>query len=343
MSDWLSIIIIILIVGIILDGLRRARNKRKNGIVLSKSARKYDLMFKREDEMALKEDADNGASNSEQGDRPDSEVPEQKSLNLDEPVPMLMETCEAPSDLSHVDELQQDEHADMAPEDMSSEHSGSRVYQDKGRDINRKIRQNVHLEPTLGDLDDVDEVIDEHGALATGEREPEAERSELEETNSAGDSSTHSAQKIEPEELLVINVIGKANVSIPGGELLDALSSVELKYGDMQIFHRHLNNDGDAPSIYSVAKIVEPGSFDLVEKDANNTPGVCLFLQLPCAGNAIEAYEDMVSTARLIGTRLDCDLVDENRSALTNQTIEHGRQRVMEFERKTKLKQHTHR
>lgn len=45
----------------------------------------------------------------------------------------------------------------------------------------------------------------------------------------------------------------------------------------------------------------------------------------------------MIGSVTAIATKLDGELKDENRSVMTRQTIEHGRQRVMEYERQQKL------
>lgn len=46
----------------------------------------------------------------------------------------------------------------------------------------------------------------------------------------------------------------------------------------------------------------------------------------------------MADAARGLADALGGELKDENRSVMTKQTIEHARQKVMEFERKRKLR-----
>ena len=62
-----------------------------------------------------------------------------------------------------------------------------------------------------------------------------------------------------------------------------------------------------------------------------------MFLSLPVAGESLAAFNDLSVTAKNLANALGAELKDENRSVMTPQTIEHGRQRVIEYERKRKL------
>lgn len=341
MSDWLSIIIIILIVGIMLDGIRRARNSRKNELKLSKNARKVDLMFEKEDEKNLSSELPfGGARNAQENELDDDDSAEsteelisapitdpiQEQLELDEPVPMLMETFESIED-SPETQPEPQEDPNLVIDDELTDHG----------------------EPSIGELSDLDaieEPVKPERPAATQKSKTKLDAKSLFFSHSAEEDedetldaqSEEAKTEVEPEEILVVNVLTKTGERISGEALLKIFTSEKLKYGKMGIFHRHLNNDGDAPVIYSIANVVEPGNFNFAKMKESDTPGICIFLTLPCAGNAIDAYDDMIDTARVISATLGCELSDENRSILTKQAIEHGRQRVMEFERKNKLR-----
>ena len=93
------------------------------------------------------------------------------------------------------------------------------------------------------------------------------------------------------------------------------------------------------PFQFSMANSVEPGYFDLDAIDDFTTPGVCFFMSVPGPKESIKAFECMVETAQCLVTNLDGELLDESRSAMTNQTLEHCRLRLQEFER-LQLTQH---
>jgi cell division protein ZipA len=52
-----------------------------------------------------------------------------------------------------------------------------------------------------------------------------------------------------------------------------------------------------------------------------STPGVTLFLQLPCAISAVEAFDDFVKTAERLAVELGGELRDERHAVLTHQTL----------------------
>ena len=83
-----------------------------------------------------------------------------------------------------------------------------------------------------------------------------------------------------------------------------------------------------------MANMVVPGTFDLNNIENFETPGVSFFLTLPIESDSMTAFEMMVGTAKALCDNLGGELKDENRSVMTQQTIEHCRQRVREFERK---------
>jgi cell division protein ZipA len=235
-------------------------------------------------------------------------IPEQVSLNLDTPVPMLMDSVE-------------DTEEKPSPA-ISSER-----------------------EPSLGDLSDLDadpivqeshqeaEVSAPAAAVEEVPRPREVEKAEKAERSEKVEPVENRA----PDEVLIVNVMARKGEFFAGPDLLNAMLSQGLRYGDMDIFHRHESVDGRGRILFSAANIVVPGTFDLDTMDDFTTPGISLFLSLPIAGDSLSAYNLMVTSAQAIADALQGELKDEQRSVMTRQTIEHGRQRVIEYERKRRL------
>jgi cell division protein ZipA len=144
-----------------------------------------------------------------------------------------------------------------------------------------------------------------------------------------GAGQSAAAADATPEDLILINVLAPREQPFTGPRLVDALRANGLRYGDMNIFHR-LDQTTRAHQ-YSVANIIEPGTFDMAEVDDFRTPGVCFFMRLPGPEHPVEAFEDMHRVARDVAQRLGGELKDERRSVLTGQTVEHYRHRVAEF------------
>ena len=170
----------------------------------------------------------------------------------------------------------------------------------------------------------------------------EAPGTELESTGSEPESETEmdaddampatSLAATEPSEVIVINVMAREGFVFAGDDLLRVLLGVGLSFGEMNIFHQRLVAEGRAPVLFSVANILNPGTFDLNNMDAFSTTGVSLFLALPAALNNLEAFEQMLAVAQQIQAALDGELKDDHRNVMTAQTMEHYRQRINDFE-----------
>ena len=134
------------------------------------------------------------------------------------------------------------------------------------------------------------------------------------------------------EELLILGVMAKPDAPFGGDDLVAALRGQGLKFGDMGIFHRTQSDSGER--LFSVANAVEPGTFDLSDLAALQSPGLTFFMQLPVPGDALETLDDMILSARTVAAALGGDVKDDTMSALTGQTVEHLKQRIADFARK---------
>ncbi|MFT6341210.1 MAG: cell division protein ZipA [Alcanivorax sp.] len=138
-------------------------------------------------------------------------------------------------------------------------------------------------------------------------------------------------------EVIVVHLIAHRGAPFAGNDLLRLLLESGLRYGQMNIFHRHVTLDGRDELQFSMANAVEPGTFDLDTMEEKTFAGVTFFLKLPGATDALGALDKMLSICRRLASELDGDLKDEQHSVLTPQTMEHLRQRVQEFERRQRV------
>lgn len=139
------------------------------------------------------------------------------------------------------------------------------------------------------------------------------------------------------EEVVAVHAMAKGNNLFKGEDLLQILLACDCRFGEMNIFHRYEEAGAQGAREFSIANVLEPGTFDLDNIDSFNTPGVSFFLQLPGPKNPLQAYEYMIETAQCVAKNLGGELQDESRSIVTAQNIEHNRQRIREFERKRRL------
>ncbi len=138
------------------------------------------------------------------------------------------------------------------------------------------------------------------------------------------------------EEVIVITVMAKKDSVFPGDLLLRVAKQVGLKYGEMGIFHRYEQSGlGKKGQLFSMANVLEPGTFDLETMSETSTRGVCLFLTLPGPKKSVLAFELLVDTARKIARLLGGELQDGRRRILTSQILEQYRQRALNFDRRS--------
>lgn len=115
----------------------------------------------------------------------------------------------------------------------------------------------------------------------------------------------------------------------PGREVIDALQAEGLNYGKYSIFHRERD---DGRTIFFVASMVEPGSFDLERADEQSFPGVSIFAVVPGPVDAPTTFDLMLAAARRLADRLGGHLQDEQGSTLTAQRILNLREELVHFE-----------
>ncbi|MGH8673466.1 MAG: cell division protein ZipA C-terminal FtsZ-binding domain-containing protein, partial [Burkholderiales bacterium] len=80
-----------------------------------------------------------------------------------------------------------------------------------------------------------------------------------------------------------------------GQQLREALEAEGLHYGRFSIFHRERE---DGKSLFYVANMVEPGSFDLAKMDGQEFPGISLFGIVPGPLDAPATFDLVLTTGR---------------------------------------------
>jgi cell division protein ZipA len=136
------------------------------------------------------------------------------------------------------------------------------------------------------------------------------------------------------EDVIVLHLMAPLGESFSGSELLDATIKAGMRYGSQKIFHRHKHDDDTGKALFSMANSVNPGVFELNNMAGFITPGISFFMAMQDSDDPMAAFELMLETVDGIKKALGGELKDESRSALTRQTAEHYRQRIMDYNRR---------
>jgi cell division protein ZipA len=142
-------------------------------------------------------------------------------------------------------------------------------------------------------------------------------------------SEAPQSRRVERRKILSLR-LAIAPQRIEGAKLQESLLAESLQHGKYGIFHR-LHADGSI--IFSVASMVEPGSFELEKMSETLYPGITMFTQLPGPVPGMHALNELIACARRLQANLGGTLQDERGVPLTVHRIERMRQEVREFER----------
>ncbi|MBK5002336.1 cell division protein ZipA [Pseudomonas sp. S31] len=285
LREWLIVIGIIVIAGILFDGWRRMRGGK--GKLKFRLDRSYSNL------------PDEEGSAEVLG--PARVLETQKEPELDE------------SDLPSMSAPAREREPKPAPKAAKPSKRGKRAAEAPQGDLN------LSAEPREPDL------------FADSEDDFAADNNR----NSGFAATGNAAKELPPvEEVLVISVISRDEGGFKGPALLQNILESGLRFGEMDIFHRHESMAGHGEVLFSMANAVKPGIFDLDDIDHFSTRAVSFFLGLPGPRHPKQAFDVMVAAARKLAHELDGELKDDQRSVLTAQTIEHYRQRIVEFERR---------
>ncbi len=155
------------------------------------------------------------------------------------------------------------------------------------------------------------------------------------------------APKVEPvvtkpadtalQEVLVINLKAREGQEIPGSALLPLLLTLGFKFGEQDIFHRHVTASGSGPVLFSLANMFKPGVFDIDNMETFTTRGLSLFMIMPTPEEPHGVFNMMHNAARKLADEFSLIMLDGRRSTLTKQSLQQYVERIREFERKRML------
>ncbi|MBO9481152.1 MULTISPECIES: cell division protein ZipA [Gammaproteobacteria] len=276
------------------------------------------------------EEAERHAEQSDAGEK----ARVQRALDLDEPVPVLM----------NLDESQQPSRSKRLSSSEDHLQSGG-FSRAAGADRSVRSRETSRLDAGPEEFVGQPRAATSQGKAPIQERDVSARESSnpQKELNLGGREKAEKLQERPPaSEVIVINVLAKGGGVFAGDQLMQSMLASGMRFGDMSIFHRYTNADDTGKILFSMANGVKPGTFTIDNLEATETPALSLFMSLPGPEKPMQAFALMEETARRLALDLGGELKDEQFSVMTQQTLEHCRQRIREYERKQLAKQPVH-
>jgi cell division protein ZipA len=105
----------------------------------------------------------------------------------------------------------------------------------------------------------------------------------------------------EKQKIVSVRVCALGDGRWSGVQLMAALDGQGLAYGKYQVFHR---KHSDGRSLFCVASLVEPGTFDDALMPAQDFRGITLFAVLPGPADAVQTFDALLATARGLAEEL---------------------------------------
>jgi cell division protein ZipA len=131
------------------------------------------------------------------------------------------------------------------------------------------------------------------------------------------------------QKIVALRLVAAGGEYIDGALLRAALEAEGMRFGKYSIFHRQR---ADGRAIYSVASLVEPGSFDLDRMQEELYPGVSMFAVFPGPLGAPDTFDEMLASVRRLAERLGIVPQDERGAPLGAQRALQIREELVHFQ-----------
>lgn len=126
--------------------------------------------------------------------------------------------------------------------------------------------------------------------------------------------------------LIQVSIVSKSDKAFSGTALKATFYELGLVHGEMGIYHR-MDQTLKEP-LFSIASLVEPGTFPTSNMEQFESPGIVLFYQPAKVPDALEVFDNLLDTCHELSTQLDGIAWDETRQPLTLRKIADMRHRL---------------
>ena len=160
------------------------------------------------------------------------------------------------------------------------------------------------------------------------ENDPNSLRDEISSFDD-GEASEEPQDQLSPEapdNLFVINLEGE-DKTITYKHLISVLEEYSSNYSNEGGWFRIFSDD----HFFSLVNGLNPGRFDTSKED-DETTALTLILSPVSGTNTISNFNQMVTFAELLASKLDLNLFDSERNPLTQQMIDHYSHQAEDFD-----------
>ncbi len=143
--------------------------------------------------------------------------------------------------------------------------------------------------------------------------------------NKATEGSAKEAART-PSNIIVLYILPKVNQKLTGSQINSSAQAMGLTFGEMNIFHYKSGHR----NVFSLANMLEPGSFDVNTIHDLTTSGLTVFMQIT-GDDPLDDLTEMLQRSYQLAGLLDARLCNHKREPLTQQDAENYRAQVSNF------------
>ena len=164
--------------------------------------------------------------------------------------------------------------------------------------------------------DNIDEDV---SSFAISDEVPDEEHRQTdraEENTGEDDNESSSTQS----DIIVLYILAKPEQALAGAQINSAAQAMGLSFGEMNIFHYKV----EGRNVFSLANMLEPGSFDANTIHDLTTTGLTVFMQIR-GDDPLDDLTEMLQRSYQLAGLLDARLCNHRREPLTEQDAENYR------------------
>ncbi len=158
---------------------------------------------------------------------------------------------------------------------------------------------------------------------------PPKVRPNTENADRQGAASPQAPNASEKQKIVTLRVCAVGDARWAGANLMATLEGHGLAFGRYQVYHRKHN---DGRSIFCVASLIEPGTFDISSMANDEFRGVSMFAVLPGPLDPLQTVDALLATARDLARELSGTVQDGRGMPFSPQRVTALREDVARFQ-----------
>lgn len=164
----------------------------------------------------------------------------------------------------------------------------------------------------------------------------EGDSSSVPATDSPMVSDTQTGETSDDDKKIISIHVAAAGASrFAGSQVEQAFKAQGLRYGKYNIYHC-FHDDHSDQVLFSVANMLEPGTFEPERMVDMMTPGLTFFMVLPGPMDGVKLFALMLEKAKTVARLLGGEVLDSQGSTMSNQAAGHVREEIIAYELRQK-------